>query len=133
MRGTGRLPRRGDPLAQTVRDEVTRQAAELLKRRFRPSSERERQARAHGFNHPIEVFGEWRGSSFYLCVRYRTPRGRPAEDFVVRTTRLKHVGRGRFELAYRRHNDRWQPVYSELTVDRCFAAIESEEIFWPST
>jgi hypothetical protein len=43
------------------------------------------------------------------------------------------VGRGRFELAYFRHTNRWQPVYSGLTVQECFDTIEAEEVFWPLT
>lgn len=79
----------------------------------------------------VAVFTEWRGQSFYLCVRYRTPE--PAEEFVVRSTRLEYAGEKRLHLAYFRHTDRWQPVYLGLTVDGCFDAIEQEEIFWPLT
>ena len=128
-----RLARPGDTLAEGVRQEVARRAEDLLRRRFRPWLKLEKRSRVHGFNYAIEVFPEWRGASFYLCVRYRTPSGRPEDDFVVRTTRLKHVGRGRFELAYFRHTNRWQPVYSGLTVQECFDTIEAEEVFWPLT
>jgi hypothetical protein len=115
-------------LTQTVRDDVSRRASELLERRFRPSSEQSERARVHGFNCPTDGFAEWRGSSFYLCVRYRTPA---EEEFVVRTTRLKHLGLGRFELAYLRHTDRWQPVYSGLKVKECFEGRSDDEGIGP--
>ncbi len=87
--------------------------------------------RKRGFNYAVAVFSEWRGQAFYLCVRYRTPE--PTEEFVVRSTRLEYTGRGRFDLAYFRHTDRWQPVYHGLTPAECFETIEQEEIFWPLT
>ncbi len=127
-------PARGsNELAPRVRDDVTRRAVQLLARRFRPTLEEEERARVHGFNYAIDVFPEWRGASFYLCVKYRTATGKPGDDFVVRTTRLRHIGRGRFELAYFRHTGRWQPVYVGLTVNECFDSIEAEEVFWPLT
>ncbi len=123
------LPR--ERVTERLHEEVTRRAKALLARRFRLNQKWEKQAREEGFNYVIAVFSEWRGESFYLCATYRTPEGRPEDDFTVRTTRLKHTGRGRFELAYFRHTNRWQPVYSDLTVQECFDAIEDEEVFWP--
>lgn len=116
-----------------LRQEVTARATELLSRRFRVRPQDEARSRQLGFNYVVAVFGEWRGQSYYLCAKYRTPRANPAEEFVVRTTRLTHVGFGRFDLAYFRHTNRWQPVYSALTAQECFETIEQEEIFWPVT
>lgn len=118
-------------LPEALRRDVTRRGDELLERKFRPLLAHETGMRKHGFNYAVAVFSAWRGQSFYLCVRYRTPA--PAEEFVVRTTRLGYAGRGRFHLAYFRHTDRWQPVYDGLTLDECFETIEQEEVFWPLT
>lgn len=115
-----------------LRLEVSQRAEDLLRRQFNPQVALERVQRGHGqFNYPIEVFPEWRGRYFYLCTKYRTPRGRPAGDFVVRATRLQYAGGGRFHLAYLRHTNRWCEVYSGLTVSECFETIEQEEVFWP--
>lgn len=103
----------------------------MLARKFAPLLAHETGVRRHEFNYAVAVFSEWRGRSFYLCVRYRTPR--PAEEFVVRSTRLEYAGRDRFHLAYFRHTNRWQPVYYGLTVEQCFDTIEQEEVFWPLT
>lgn len=128
-----RVVRAEDALSEPLRQEITRRAEDLLACRFRPSLRREVQGQEHGFNYATDVFPEWRGASFYLCVRYRTPSGRPEDEFVVRTTRLQHLGGGRFALAYFRHTNRWQPVYSGLTVAECFDVIEAEAVFWPLT
>jgi len=121
----------GDALSDQLRREVTRRGDELLARKFEPLLTRETGMRKHGFNHAVAVFSKWRGQSYYWCVRYRTPE--PAEEFVVASTRLDYAGRGRFNLAYLRHTDRWQPVYHGLTPDECLETIENEEIFWPLT
>lgn len=118
-------------LSDALRSEVTRRGDELLARKFKPLLAHETGMRKHGFNYAVAVFSEWRGRSFYLCVRYRTPE--PMEEFVVRSTRLEYAGRGRFHLAYFRHTNRWQPVYHVLTLDECFDTIEQEEAFWPLT
>ena len=116
-----------------LRQEVTARATDLLSRRFRADAAEEARSRGLGFNYLVAVFGEWRGQSYYLCAKYRTPRGNPPEEFVVRTTRLAYVGFGRFDLAYFRHTNRWQPVYSALTARECFETIEQEQVFWPVT
>lgn len=128
-----RRPAARSPVPDSVRQELARRVDELLGRKFRPLLLREGRDRELGFNHAIDVFSEWRGPSLYFCVRYRTPSGRPEDDFIVRTTRLKLTGRGRLDLAYFRHTNRWQPVYSGLTLDESFAAVEAEEMFWPLT
>ncbi|MGH7433460.1 MAG: hypothetical protein ACREJL_06890 [Candidatus Methylomirabilales bacterium] len=120
-------------MPDAIRREVSRLGEYLLSHRFQPRVRDEAVARRHGFNYAVAVFSEWRGQNFSFCVRYRTPSGRPEEEFVVRTTRMQYTGSGRFTLAYFRHTNRWQPVYFGLTVTGCFQAIEDEEIFWPLT
>jgi hypothetical protein len=85
------------------------------------------------FNYPIEVFPEWRGKAFYLCVRYRARSRRPEDDFVVRHTRMTFTGFGRFDLAYLRHTDKWFTVDRGLTAADCFREIEGNEVLWPTT
>lgn len=83
------------------------------------------------FNYPVEVFHEWRGKAFYVCVRCRARSRRPEDDFVVRHTRMTLTGFDRFDLAYFRHTDRWFTIYRGLTVTECLQEIESNAIFWP--
>ena len=122
---------KSEALSEQLRREVTRRGDELLAKKFEPLLAHESGMRKRGLNYAVAVFSEWRSHSYYLCVRYRTPK--PTEEFVVRNTRLEYAGRGRFHLAYFRHTDRWQPVYHGLTLDECFETIEQEEIFWPLT
>ena len=109
--------------------EVTRRAQDLITRKLEPLLAREKDVRKSGFNYAVAVFSEWRGRSFYLCARYRTPK--PVEEFVVRTARLAYAGAKHFDLSYFRYTGRWQPIYVGLTVDKCFEVIEQEKIFWP--
>lgn len=113
-----------------LRQQVDHWANEWLRTKFSRLLEL-RAADPGPFNYPVEVFSEWRGKAFYLCARYRTGKGRPPGDFIVRTTRLTMTGFGRFELAYFRHTDRWFTVHRGLTAVECFREIEGNEIFWP--
>lgn len=85
------------------------------------------------FNYPVDVFPEWRGKTFDLCVRYRVRSRRPEDDFIVRHTRMTLVGFGRFDLAYFRHTEKWFTVHRALTAAECFREIEANEVFWPTT
>lgn len=84
------------------------------------------------YNYPIEVFSEWRGKVFYLCVKLRARSRRPEDDFVVRHTRMTATGFGRFDLAYFRHTGRWFTVHTGLTAAQWFKEIETSEVFWPT-
>ena len=84
-------------------------------------------------NFPVAVFSEWRGKSFYLCARYRTPKGAPVEEFVVRSARMTMTGFGRFELSFFRHTGRWFAIERGLTLSDCLKQIEENEMFWPMT
>lgn len=125
--------RSGTQVPESVRRDVTRRGEELVARKFAPLLKPETSMRKRDFNYAVAVFTEWRGRSFYLCTRYRTPKGRPVDEFVVRSARLEHAGQGRFHLAYFRHTDRWQALYHGLTSEECFETIEQDEVFWPLT
>ena len=132
----GARPRRYERVLAKVpadlRQQVDRWADDWLRTKFARLLEL-RAADPGPFNYPVEVFSEWRGKAFYLCVRYRTGRGRPADDFVVRNTRMTMSGFGRFDLAYFRHTERWFTVYYGLTAAECVGEIEANELFWPVT
>ena len=113
-----------------LRQQVDRWANDWLRTKFGRLLEL-RAADPGPFNYPIEVFSEWRGKAFYLCVRYRTGKGRPQGDFIVRSARLTMTGFGRFDLAYFRHTERWFTVYRGLTATECFREIEGNGVFWP--
>ena len=60
-------------IPEAVRREVTRRGEELVARKFVPLLESKTSIRKRDFNYAVAVFTEWRGRSFYLCTRYRTP------------------------------------------------------------
>jgi hypothetical protein len=115
-----------------LRHQIDRWASDWLRTKFHRFLHL-RAADPGPFNHPVKVFSEWRGKAFYLCVRYRSGKGRPPGEFVVRKTRLTMTGFGRFDLAYFRHTRRWFTVYRGLLATECFRQIEGNEIFWPVT
>jgi hypothetical protein len=119
------------PVPELLKRKITAWGNELIAKEFRIDRANEAVAQHMGFNYVVAVYGEWRGRSYYLCAKYRRPRGKPEDDFVVRTTRMTYTGPDRFDLSYFRHTKRWQLVYSELTMAECCETIEQEEIFWP--
>jgi hypothetical protein len=114
-----------------VREQVDRWAAAWLDTFTRAL--KMRAADPGPFNYPVAVFAEWRGKSFYLCVRYRAKSRNPEDDFIVRQTRMTLTGFGRFDLAYFRHTNRWFTVARGLTAAECFKEIHENEIYWPMT
>jgi hypothetical protein len=121
------------PVPALVKRKITAWGDDLIAREFRIDRENEANAQQFGFNYAVAVYGEWRGRSYYLCAKYRRARGGPEDEFVVRQTRMTYTGPDRFDLSYFRHTNRWQLVFSELTMAECCETIEQEEIFWPVT
>lgn len=113
-----------------LRQQIDRWAGAWIARKF-SSLLQLRAADPGPYNYPVEVFSEWRGKSFYINAKYRTPSGRPEDDFIVRRARMTLTGFGRFDLAYFRHTDRWFIVFRALTVSDCLEHLEGNEIFWP--
>jgi hypothetical protein len=113
-----------------LRQQVDRWANEWIKQKFARGLEL-RSADPGPFNYPIAVYSEWRGTSFYICARYRTPSRRSEEDFVGRSARMTLKGFGRFDLAFFRHTGKWFTTDYALTAAECFEEIEENEVFWP--
>jgi len=121
-------------LPEHLKQTITQKVEQLLQHKFKPGLPLQAEAaQQHGFNYIVELYTMWRGSSFYLCAKYRNPRAKQAsqEYFEVRTTRLQYVGGGRFNLAYMRHTGKWCEVYPALSWEVCLETIEQEELFWP--
>lgn len=80
--------------------------AEKLKPRYLP------EIRPTEFNHPIDMFGRWRGSKYSFIVRFRSgwPENAGAE-FDAGYARLDHVGGSiqdlRFDVMWHRHTGQW--------------------------
>lgn len=109
---------------------LEQKAKELIQRLFEPILPlRKTEAKAHGFNYPVDVFTKWRGHYFYFCATYRDDSA--DEHFDVYATRLEYAGGRKFNLAYMRHTGKWSEVFAALSLDECLETIESMELFWP--
>lgn len=84
------------------------------------------------FNYIVDLYNQWYRNYFYLCAKYRCQgEGCISEFFEVRYSRIEYTGPDAFTLSYMRHTEKWQPVYTELSLDECMARIRSEGLFWP--
>lgn len=84
------------------------------------------------FNYIVDILQKKRGRYFYLCAKYRCPAENCiAEFFDVNFARLEYYGGASFNLAYLRHTNEWNTIYTELNLDDCLKAIKEDEWFRP--
>jgi hypothetical protein len=86
------------------------------------------------FGYIIDIYGKWVHQYFYFISVYRNPRPDAIEPtYEVRFTRMQHIHRDYFSLAYMRYTGRWQkiPGYTHLSLDQCIEAIKNEPWFQP--
>ena len=84
------------------------------------------------FNYIVDLYNLWYRSFFYFCAKYRCPAPNCiSEFFELRYTRLEYTADGTYTLAYMRHTEKWQEVYSGLSLEECLSTLNNEQIFWP--
>ena len=84
------------------------------------------------FNYIADIYGKWYHSYFYFCAKYCVPGPNAiVPDFEAKFARMEYAGSSRFNLAFMRHNGEWVPLYSDLSVDDCLAAVKDEPYFHP--
>ena len=84
------------------------------------------------FNYIVDLYNQWYRNFFYFCAKYRCPAPNCITAFFeVRYTRLEYTGENTYTLAYMRHTEKWQEVYSGLSLEECISTINNEQIFWP--
>jgi hypothetical protein len=104
--------------------------AETLKPRFLPT------IRPTQFNHPVDIFGKWRGAKYSFITRYRSGRADNAgEEFDSAFTRLDYleecITETRFDVMWHRHTGQWVRVFASVTLQEALRLMESEELLWP--
>lgn len=84
------------------------------------------------FNYIVDLYNLWYRNYFYFCAKYRCQgSGCISEFFEVRYTRLEYTAPDTFTLSYMRHTEKWQPVYSGLSLEECLSTIRNQSLFWP--
>jgi hypothetical protein len=84
------------------------------------------------FSYIVDLYNLWHGNFFYFCSKYRCPSPNCiTEFFETRYTRLEYTGKDTYTLSYMRHTDKWQEVFSDLSLEACLETINNMEIFSP--
>ena len=113
----------GEKLAIAVSCE--RFIADVLKPRF-----------IHGqpnrLDHPLDIYGRWRGRKYGFSARYRSDDG---EEFNTPFARLDHVeehlSETRFDLMWHRHTGAWWRLHAAVTLDDALRLIATDSRLQP--
>ena len=103
---------------------------EVLRPRFLP------EIRPTGFNYPVGIRGQWRGSRYSFVTRYRSgfPENRGEEfdaPFACLVHREEDLTATRFDVMWFRHTGRWWPMHSAVTLDEALHLIETDPVLRP--
>jgi hypothetical protein len=81
-------------------------------------------------NQLFDIALKWRGNSLYLLAKYNcVAENAISPTFESKFARLVFVGENKFNLSYMRHTDKWFELYSGLSSQECFKAIETQPYF----
>ena len=84
------------------------------------------------FDHPLDIFGKWRGSKYGFSARYRSDDD---EAFDVLFARLDHVeqhrAETRFDLMWHRHTGAWWRLHSNVALDEARPLIAADSRLQP--
>jgi hypothetical protein len=84
------------------------------------------------FNYIVDLYTKWHGPFFYFCAKYRVPSsGAEVTHFEAKFARLQYADKGRFNLAFRRHNGQWIEVEEAISLQKCLEHIEKDGHFIP--
>jgi len=84
------------------------------------------------WNYAADVYGKWRGNTFYLCAKYNCPGPNAlSPSFESKFARLEYFGNNSFRLYAMRHNGEWLVIEGGAPLERCFQALETNTWFRP--
>ena len=99
-----RLP--ASPFPERLKTELEAKANELVETVLKPRYVKPPPKKPR-FNYITDLWTKWHGGYFYFGSTYACPGPTAiSPSFESRFARLKHVGSGRFNLSYMRHNDK---------------------------
>lgn len=84
------------------------------------------------FNYITDISTRWHSGYFYFVSTYACPGPNAlSPTFETNFARMKHLGGGRFSLAFMRHTGQWVPLDTGMSVERCLASIRDDPWFVP--
>lgn len=116
---------------ENVKADVERKAMELVEAVLKPCYLKP-PPEDEQFNYIVDIYTSWHRSYFYFCSKYACPGPNAIKPFFEdKFARLEYAGNDRFNLSYMRHTGQWFEIGSDLSLDRCLAAIQDNPLFLP--
>jgi len=119
------------PVPDNLKQQVSNKADELVEKHLKPTYIKP-PPETPEWNYLIDIWTKWYRSYFYFCTTYASPGPHAlSPTFELRFARMAYVGNTRFNLAYMRHNGKWNEIFFDLSLDECLAVIRDEPHFFP--
>jgi len=87
-------------------------------------------------NYIIDIYGKWIQNRFYLCSRYKCPKGYLSPEFENKFARLEYTGKrfsdkDNFQLFFLRHTGEWIKILEDKSLNKCIEEIKTSPWFVP--
>ncbi|KOR28014.1 hypothetical protein TI05_17790, partial [Achromatium sp. WMS3] len=83
-------------------------------------------------NYLADIYTKWYRNYFYFCAKYNSPSPHAiSPSFEIKYARMEHIDEDTFNLAYRKHNEKWFEVYQNLSMRGCLELIQDDPDFMP--
>ena len=118
-------------VSESVKTSVTTKANELIETVLKPQHLKP-PPEIPQFNYIADIYGKWYQRYFYLCATYHAPSPNAiSPSFESKFARLEYAGNNCFHLSFMRHTGQWIELYTNQSLDECFASIRDEPLFFP--
>jgi len=118
-------------MSDATKAEIERKANELIETTLK-SKYVEPPPKEPKFNYVIGLSTKWHSRYFYFVATYACPEPNAISPTVeVNFARLEPTGMGRFNLADMRPTEKWQELFTGLTLDECLKSIRDDPWFQP--
>jgi len=124
-------PRPASHVPDAVKEQVTAKANEIVETLFKPRYIKP-PAKNERFNYIVDIYTKWHKNCLYFRARFACPGPNALSPFFEDSfTRLAYMANGRFNLAYMRHTGKWWEVFSDLSMEEAFDAVQNQALFHP--
>ncbi len=82
-------------------------------------------------NKGLFFFGKWYRNFYYVYEKMKCPLNATVEEFDWGIARLRHIGNGKFNMAYFRHTEEWFDLFDheDMTLEECVKAVKENPWF----